>query len=213
MQGKGINFFCHFFIFFGPPLLCFHCHFVRDGVKNWGPKINKKFMIRPTYLFNFKTLSSNVMDMGLQVSLLVSRYQLETKIHIDNSVKKSVFACIIYFQKFLKSKYFSLVDLTFIVLPNDTELWSRINENTDLASHHNPNDILQNIELTESLLNEMCAIKQIAEDEIDDKKKNLPMNLNEHPYGKGIRAMSSMSSIRNLAICQKILDFPKRIIN
>jgi hypothetical protein len=84
------------------------------------------------------------------------------------------------------------VDLTFVLLPHDTLLRSRINSNTDLASHHNPNDIQQNIELTESLLNEMCAIKPTAKDEKDDKKNNnQTMKLKEHPHEKDIRAMSS----------------------
>jgi hypothetical protein len=95
------------------------------------------------------------------------------------------------------------VDLTFVVLPHDTKLWSRINANTDLASHDNPNDILQNIELTESLLNEMCTIKQISEDEKKNDKNNnnqnqmMNMNMNDHPHGKDIRVMSSKFKLFN----------------
>jgi hypothetical protein len=89
------------------------------------------------------------------------------------------------------------VDLTFVLLPHGTLLWSRIDAKTDLASHHNPNDIQQNIELTESLLNEMCGIKQQTVE--DDKNQNQPLNLKEHRYGKGIRALSSKCDIQNLA--------------
>jgi hypothetical protein len=79
------------------------------------------------------------------------------------------------------------------MVPHNTLLWSRINANTDLASHHNPNDIQQNIELVESLMNEMCAIKPTVEEAKDKKNnhQNQPMTMKDHPYGKDIRAMSS----------------------
>jgi hypothetical protein len=59
--------------------------------------------------------------------------------------------------------FFSQVDLTFVILPDDSLLWSRINANMDLASHHSVDNIASNVLLMESMLDEMCKQSQAYE--------------------------------------------------